>query len=125
MTNYTTQETSTADEHHHQMEAQQVSEQDPNLITKKITRAIWIAASILDMLLGFRFILKLFAANPNNPFAQMVYLTTDFLVLPFQSLVGNPTIGNGVFELTTLIAMMVYVFLTWVLIQLALLIFKQ
>lgn len=127
MTNYQTQETPTTEDHHHveTPAAPAAPAKDPNLVTKKVTRAIWIGATILDVMLGFRFILKLFAANPNNLFARMVYLTTDFLVFPFQNLVGNPTIGNGVFEVTTLIAMMVYVFLTWVLIQLALLIFKK
>ena len=125
MTNYTTQETPTTDEHHHHVGTPQAPAQDRNLVAHKVTRAVWIFASILDVLLGFRFILKLFAANANNLFAQVVYLTTDFLVFPFQNLVNNPTIGNGVFEMTTLIAMLVYVFLTWVLIQLALLIFKK
>jgi len=98
---------------------------DSDLITRKVIRAIWIFAAIIDGLLGFRFLLKLFAANAGSPFASLVYATTDFLVYPFHNLVVNPTIGNGVFEITTMIAMLVYIFLTWLVIQLALLIFKR
>lgn len=125
MTNYTPQETPTTEEHHHHVENPAPPVEDPNLVTNKVTRAIWIAATILDAMLGFRFVLKLFAANPNNVFARLVYRSTDILVYPFQNLVGNFSIGDAVFEVTTLIAMMVYVFLTWVLIQLAILIFKK
>jgi len=98
---------------------------DSELITRKFSRAIWIFATVMEALLGFRFILKLFAANPNNLFASMVYAASDVLVYPFQNLVSNPSIGNGVFEFTTIIAILVYLFLTWLLIQLIILIFKR
>jgi len=98
---------------------------DSNLLARKVTRAIWIFASVVDALLGFRFLLKLFAANPASPFAKIIYMTTDFFVYPFHNLLSNPSIGNGVFEVTTLIAVLAYIFLTWLLIQFALLIFKK
>jgi hypothetical protein len=98
---------------------------DKNLIAKKVTRALWIFATALDVLLGFRFLLKLFAANPASPFARLVYTATDVLVFPFQNLVSNPAIGNGVFETTTVVAILFYIFLTWLAIQLAILIFKR
>jgi YggT family protein len=98
---------------------------DSELITQKLTRAVWIFATVMEALLGFRFILKLFAANPNNLFASMVYAASDVLVFPFQNLVGNITIVNSVFELTTLIAILVYLFLTWLLIQFLILVFKR
>jgi len=98
---------------------------DSELVTRKLTRAVWIFATVMEALLGFRFILKLFAANPNNLFASMVYAASDWLVYPFQNLVGNLTIGNGVFELTTIIAILVYLFLTWLIIQFLILVFKR
>lgn len=120
----TTQEQNQAtSERQSRAEAQQTS--DSELITRKFSRAIWIFATVMEALLGFRFILKLFAANPNNLFARMVYAASDVLVYPFQNLVSNPTIGNGVFEFTTIIAILVYIFLTWLLIQFMILIFKR
>jgi uncharacterized protein YggT (Ycf19 family) len=119
----TYQEHQTVAEHQHAASAENASDSD--LVAKKVTRAVWIFASILDVLLGFRFLLKLFAANPDNPFARLVYATTDFLVYPFHNLVTNPSIGNGVFEFTTIIAILVYLFLTWLAIQLAILIFNR
>jgi hypothetical protein len=96
-----------------------------NLIAKKVTQAVWIFATALDVLLGFRFLLKLFAANPASAFARLVYAATDFLVYPFHNLVFNPAIGNGVFEITTVVAILFYIFLTWMAVQLAILIFKR
>ncbi len=110
-------------EHQHSAAAENTN--DTDLVARKVTRAVWIFATILDVLLGFRFLLKLFAANPNSPFARLVYATTDFLVYPFHNLVTNPSIGNGVFEFTTIIAILVYLFLTWLGVQLALLIFDR
>lgn len=119
----TYQEQQAASESRRSAEVRETS--DSELITRKFSRAIWIFATAMEALLGFRFILKLFAANPNNLFASMVYAASDVLVYPFQNLVSNPTIGNGVFEFTTIIAILVYLFLTWLLIQLIILIFKR
>ncbi len=118
-----TQETSHT---HVEQDAPVLVKEDPSqVITRKVTRAVWIFASIIYALLGFRFLLKLFGANPNSPFSLFIYAVTDFLVFPFHNLMGNPAFGNSVFELTTLIATLVYIFLTWLLVQFVLLIFKR
>jgi uncharacterized protein YggT (Ycf19 family) len=117
------------DEHIEKAPNPQAATADPapsrNIVSRKVTRAIWIMATVLDVLLGFRLLLKLFAANPNSPFARLIYSASDYLVYPFQNLVANPSIGGGVFEITTLIAMLVYLFLTWLLIELAILITRR
>lgn len=117
------------DEHIEKAPADQAStshaEPSRNIVSRKVTRAIWILASVLDVLLGFRLLLKLFAANPESPFARLVYSASDYLVYPFQNLVTNPRIGDGVFEITTLIAMLVYLFLTWLVIELAVLVTRR
>jgi uncharacterized protein YggT (Ycf19 family) len=96
-----------------------------NLAARKSARAVWIISGIIEALLAFRILLKLVAANPSSPFTQLVYGLTAPLVYPFRNLVANPSIGNGVLEFTSLIAILVYIFLTWVLIELALLLFKR
>ena len=98
---------------------------DSELVVRKLSGAVWIFATVMEALLGFRFLLKLFAANPNNLFASMVYAASDVLVYPFHNLVRNPAIGNGVFEFTTIIAILLYLFLTWLVIQFMVLIFKR
>ena len=101
------------------------TERRENLAARKSARTVWIISGIIEALLGFRILLKLVAANPSSPFTQLIYGMTSPLVYPFRNLVANPSIGNGVLEFTSIIAILVYVFLTWVLIELALLLFKR
>lgn len=84
---------------------------------RRITLMIQLAFGILDGLIGLRFLLKLMAANPANPFAQFVYfLTTPFLLI-FQGLTATPSFEGIVIEFYDLIAIAVYAALCWVLIQ--------
>jgi YggT family protein len=81
------------------------------------TRIIWTIRSVLEILLGLRFILKLIAANPNSGFAVFIYGITGLFVAPFTALVGTPTFGGTILEVTTLIAMAVYALLFWVVVR--------
>ena len=75
-------------------------------------RIMWFALGVLQTLLGLRFVLALFGANPNNGFASLIYGITGPFVLPFRTLFPTPAAQGSVFELYTLIAMAVY-FLVW------------
>lgn len=81
-------------------------------IIAKVTGFIWLLTGLVEAAIGLRVILKLIAANPANPFANLVYTATDLFLWPFQNLVANPTAGNGmVLEITSLIAMVLYALL--------------
>jgi uncharacterized membrane protein len=82
-----------------------------------VTQIIGVILGILEILLGLRFLLKLIAANPNSGFAVFIYGITKPLVAPFTALVGTPTSGGTILELTTLIAMAVYALLFWVVVR--------
>ena len=56
---------------------------------------------------------KLIAVNAANPFAKLLYGVTNLFVAPFKSLVGNPTSGGNVLEITSIIAMLVYLLIAW------------
>ena len=83
-------------------------------------RIVYLAFGVLTGLLVLRFALALFAANPANPFADFVYTLTGPFVHPFVSLFGINTRvdGGGRFELETLMAIIAYSLLAWVLITL-------
>jgi hypothetical protein len=83
---------------------------DPALA--RFLRVMWFALGLLEGLLALRFVLALMGANPNNPFASMVYALTGLFVAPFRTLFATPAAGGSVVELYTLIAMVVY-FLAW------------
>ena len=86
---------------------------------------IQLAFVILNGLIGLRFLLKLMAANPANPFAQMVYfLTTPFLWM-FQGITYTPSFAGVEIEFFSLIAIAVYSLMGWVLVQLIWLLFSR
>ncbi len=77
-------------------------------------RTIWTILTVMEVFLGLRFFLKWIAANPNSGFASFLYWVTDLVLWPFAGLVGNPTNGDSILEVTTLLAMLIYAILFWV-----------
>lgn len=74
-----------------------------------VTRLVWLLASILVVLLAFRFVLAALGANPANPFAGFIYRVTYPFVAPFLGLFGyHLTYGVSQIEVFTLVAMAVY-----------------
>jgi len=78
-----------------------------------ITQITWAVLGLLEILLGLRFLLKLIAANPASGFAVFIYGITKPFIAPFALLVGTPTFGGMVIEVTTLVAMAVYALFFW------------
>jgi len=79
----------------------------------QVTRIVSSILVLLEVLLGLRFILKLIAANPDSGFAAFMYGITGPFVAPFTGLIGTPTSGGTILEVTTLIAMAVYALFFW------------
>jgi hypothetical protein len=91
----------------------------------KMTQLIWLFTGSLEALIGLRVGLKLIAANPANPFAVLIYSLTDLFLWPFFGLTVTPAFENMVLEISSLIAMVVYAVLAWVLIRLLWLLFYR
>jgi YggT family protein len=91
----------------------------------KIIQAIWLFVGFLEIMLAIRFLLRLLAANPENPFAVFTYGLTGPLVWPFVTLLGTPQVGGSVFEWYTLFAMVVYWLLAWLITKLIVLIWDR
>lgn len=65
--------------------------------------------SVIEILLSLRLLLRLFGANPTNNFVAWIYSTTSGLISPFVGIFVSPVIKGGyVLEMSTLIAMVVY-----------------
>jgi YggT family protein len=78
-----------------------------------VTQISWAILSLLEILLGLRFLLKLIAANPTSGFAVFIYGITKQFIAPLALLVGTPTFGGMILEVTTLVAMAVYALFFW------------
>lgn len=71
---------------------------------------------LIELLLVFRFVLKLFGASSQASFVAWVYETTHPLLTPFLMAFPTPQIsGRFVLEFTTLFAIFAYAFLGYVL----------
>lgn len=78
----------------------------------KISQFIWLAFGVLEGLIGLRFVLKLIAANPENPFASFIYLITQPFLAPFVGLTPTYTMNGVVLEIYAVVAMIVYALLS-------------
>ncbi len=93
-------------------------------LVSRIAALIWVVFGVLDALIALRIVLKLIAANPGSGFADFVYKLTDVFLAPFSGLVASPVIGSsGVFEISSIIALVVYALLAWVIVRIFRLIF--
>lgn len=83
---------------------------------RKIDRIVLFVAIILETLIGFRIFLKLIAANPESGFASFVYNTTSLFLLPFAGLTATPSANGAVLEVSSIIAMIAYAVLFWIIV---------
>ena len=74
----------------------------------QVDRILWSILAFLEILLSIRFILRFITANPESGFAVFLYGITGVFVGPFNGLIATPVLGGLPFEVTTLIAMVIY-----------------
>jgi hypothetical protein len=91
---------------------------EQRVFTVKLTQLVWLLFGILEALIGLRVFLKLIAANPNNPFAALVYNASALFVWPFSGLTGTPAAEGMVLDIPSIIAMLVYALVAWVIVRL-------
>lgn len=81
----------------------------------KVMQAVHLIFGVVVGLVGIRFILKALGANPNADFAAFMYNLTQPLVAPFVGLFGTPQADGVVIEPHSLVAIIVYALIGWVL----------
>jgi hypothetical protein len=83
----------------------------------QVARLIWGLLTLLEIMLGLRFLLKLLGANGASGFGTLVYGSTALFVAPFTGLLSSWTAGEMILEVTTLVAMAIYALMTWGLVR--------
>lgn len=91
----------------------------PRFSSPRIDQLLWLAAIVLEILIGFRIFLKLIAANPQSGFAAFVYTVTAPFLAPFVGLTSTPAANGSVLEISSVIAMVVYALLFWLAVYVA------
>ncbi len=77
------------------------------------TQIVWYIVGILEVLLAFRFVLKLLGANPAAGFTDFIYKVTHVFAAPFLNVFKITRVEGSIFEWTTLLAMLVYWLIAW------------
>lgn len=88
--------------------SQREPEREQRIFTFKATQLIWLLFGALEILIALRIALMLIGANPNSPIVALIYGVSYLFLFPFTGLVGSPSAGNMVLELSSLFAMVIY-----------------
>lgn len=78
-----------------------------------VRNTVLLLVGALEILLAMRFFLRLSSANVDNMFARFILNLSDPFVAPFATLFISPTNASAtrIFDLNTLIALIVYALL--------------
>lgn len=79
----------------------------------QVNQVLWLLFGFLEALIAIRIFLKLIGANPAAAFSQIIYGVTEIFLWPFNGLTINPTFGAVTFEISSIIAMLVYGLIGW------------
>ncbi len=77
------------------------------------TQIIWYILGLLNIILAFRFVLKLLAANSTAGFSNFIYTVSYPFAAPFLTVFRSAKVEGSVFEWSTLLAMLVYALIAW------------
>jgi hypothetical protein len=79
-----------------------------------LTMTIYFLLGLIEVLLGLRFLFRLLGASESSGFVRFLYDLTYPMAHPFAGIFTDPVLGNNsVFEVSTLIAMLIYALLAW------------
>ncbi len=82
-----------------------------------VANVVWYIVGLIEVLLAFRFVLKLFGANSSSSFVDFIYSFTGVMTAPFDSIFGvTKTVAGdtrSVFEPSILVAAAVYALIGW------------
>lgn len=85
--------------------------------SQTIEYVIYFIFGLLDILLAFRFILKLTGASTSSSFVNLIYDFTRIFIYPFEGIFSRGSAQGvetvAIFEPATLIAILVYGILAW------------
>ncbi|MGE5298186.1 MAG: hypothetical protein ACM3KM_03415 [Acidobacteriaceae bacterium] len=84
-----------------------------------VARLIWTIFGIVAIVLALRFILRAIGADPAASFTSFIYDISAPLIRPFSGTIANNVSRTGVVEWVTVLALVVYWIVAWILARLA------
>lgn len=93
---------------HREMSRAEQHRHERQRLVNKFKSIVWLILGFIEAFVGLRVALKALAANPANEVADFVYQVSRLFLTPFFGLVGEPVADGSVFEISSLVAMVVY-----------------
>jgi hypothetical protein len=93
--------------------------ENKRLMAMRVNQLVYWIFGLIEGLIAIRFVLKALGANATAGFAEFIYGITGPLVAPFVGLFGSPTAQGSVLELNSIIALVVYALVGWLISRLA------
>jgi hypothetical protein len=81
--------------------------------TGSVVQVVYIIAGAIEIILGFRFVLKLLGANPEAGFVSFVYGISKPFIAPFEAVFKTSEASGSIFEWNALLAIVVYAVIAW------------
>lgn len=78
-----------------------------------VQRIVWFIAGLISTIIALRFIFLLLGANRDAAFTDFIYSLSAPFVAPFVGIFGEPVYGTAVFEISSLLAIVIYLLIAW------------
>lgn len=79
-----------------------------------VARIIWFITSVIVVILTARVVLQLLGANQANGFVDAIYRVSAVFAEPFFGMFNyQPTYGSSTLEISTVVAIIVYLLVGW------------
>ncbi len=79
-----------------------------------LARFVWFIVGVISTIIALRVILLLLAANQGSAFVDFVYGLGGFFAAPFFGIFSyTPAYGSSVFEISSVVAIVIYVLIGW------------
>ena len=88
------------------------------VIYGRIASLVWFITFVILSIILLRMVMLMINANEENSFVSWVYGTSEFFVRPFLGITNDPSFNGAVFEINSLIAMLIYILIIYGILQL-------
>ena len=84
-----------------------------------LARIIYFIFGVIIAFIVLRFIFLMLGANQDNAFVSFIYSVSGAFVAPFYGIFNNtPQFGASVFDISSIVAIIVYALIAWALVSL-------
>lgn len=90
--------------------------QTPGIVIAQ--RIVWFIVGLINIIIALRFVFLLLGANQGVSFTDFIYSLSAPFVAPFIGIFGQPTYGQSVFEVCSLLAIVIYTLIGWGIVKL-------